>query len=99
MKNKILLNIFFLLPFLLTVFSSYAQEKEKDVDFCWNLYFFWFDREGNMRPECKSQFEELTEFMKEFPDSMFVVSCHTDCRDQRIGGVGIATRIFPKIHE
>jgi len=53
-----------------------AQEKEKEVDFCWDLYFLEFDL-SDMKPEYKSQYEELVEFMNEFPDLDFVVKGNT----------------------
>ncbi|HOU68455.1 MAG TPA: hypothetical protein PKW49_07765 [Paludibacteraceae bacterium] len=46
------------------------------MDFCWDLYFLEFDL-SDMKPEYKSQYEELVEFMNEFPDLDFVVKGNT----------------------
>ncbi|HOI26730.1 MAG TPA: OmpA family protein [Paludibacteraceae bacterium] len=74
--KKIFINIIILLSFL-TSTPLCAQEKEKEVVFCWDLYFFNFlDYTDN--PECEAQIEELVAFMNEFPNLNFQVSGHTD---------------------
>ena len=46
--------------------------------FKWCLYFFNFN--SPMRPEYEAQFDELAEFIKSYPDSLFEISGHIDIR-------------------
>ncbi len=47
--------------------------------FKWCLYFFDFNS-SSIKPEHEAQFEELAEFIKSYPDSLFEISGHTDAR-------------------
>lgn len=58
----------------LTISSSTFAEGE----FKWSLYFFNFN--APMKPELEAQFEELAEFIKSYPDSVFEISGHVDER-------------------
>ncbi len=54
-------------------FPTFAEDGFK-----WCLYFFEFN--SPMRPEYEAQFDELAEFIKSYPDSLFEISGHTDIR-------------------
>jgi len=54
-------------------FPTFAEDEFK-----WCLYFFNFN--SPMRPEYEAQFDELAEFIKSYPDSLFEISGHTDAR-------------------
>ncbi len=54
-------------------FPTFAEDGFK-----WCLYFFEFN--SPMRPEYEEQLEELAEFIKSYPDSLFEISGHTDIR-------------------
>lgn len=62
------------LIFALTLaFTSYAEDEFK-----WCLYFWNFN--SPLKPENEAQFDELAEFIKSYPDSLFEISGHTDAR-------------------
>lgn len=54
-------------------FPTFAEDGFK-----WCLYFFNFN--SPMRPEYEAQLEELAEFIKSYPDSLFEISGHLDMR-------------------
>ena len=54
-------------------FPTFAEDGFK-----WCLYFFNFN--SPMRPEYEAQFDELAEFIKSYPDSLFEISGHLDER-------------------
>ena len=54
-------------------FPTFAEDGFK-----WCLYFFEFN--SPMRPEYEAQFDELAEFIKSYPDSLFEISGHLDMR-------------------
>ncbi|MBP5524052.1 MAG: OmpA family protein [Paludibacteraceae bacterium] len=55
-----------------------ALPTHAQVGFKWCLYFFDFN--SPMRPEYEAQFDELAEFIKSYPDSLFEISGHLDMR-------------------
>lgn len=55
-------------------FPTYAEGGFK-----WCLYFFDFNS-SSIKPEHEAQFEELAEFIKSYPDSLFEISGHLDER-------------------
>ena len=60
--------------FLMTLsLSIYAEDEFK-----WCLYCF--DFRAPMKPEYEAQIEELAEFIKSYPDSVFEISGHVDER-------------------
>lgn len=54
-------------------FPTFAEDGFK-----WCLYFFEFN--SPMRPEYEAQFDELAEFIKSYPDSLFKISGYLDMR-------------------
>ncbi len=54
-------------------FPTFAEDGFK-----WCLYFFNFN--SPMRPEYEAQLEELAEFIKSHPDSLFKISGYLDMR-------------------
>ena len=58
---------------LALAFPTFAEDGFK-----WCLYFFNFN--SPMRPEYEAQFDELAEFIKSYPDSLFEISGHLDMR-------------------
>lgn len=57
---------------------SLALPTFAEDGFKWCLYFFEFN--SPMRPEYEAQFDELAEFIKSYPDSLFEISGHLDMR-------------------
>ena len=55
-----------------------ALPTHAEDGFKWCLYFFNFN--SPMRPEYEAQFDELAEFIKSYPDSLFEISGHLDMR-------------------
>lgn len=49
--------------------------------FKWCIYTFGYTESG-MKPYTEAQLQELSEFIKCYPDSMFEVSAHTDERQR-----------------
>ena len=63
----------------LSVQNISAQERQEmnSDSLVWENYFFDF---GGIRPEYEQQIEEMTEFINEYPDKLFLVVGHTDAR-------------------
>ena len=63
----------------LSVQNISAQERQEmnSDSLVWENYFFDF---GNIKPENEQQIEEMTEFINEYPDKLFLVVGHTDAR-------------------
>lgn len=63
----------------LSVQNISAQERQEmnSDSLVWENYFFDF---GGIRPEYELQIEEMTEFINEYPDKLFLVVGHTDAR-------------------
>lgn len=59
---------------LTLAFPTFAEEEFK-----WCLYFFDFNP-TSIKSEYEAQFDELAEFIKSYPDSVFEISVHTDVR-------------------
>ena len=63
----------------LSVQNISAQERQEmnSDSLVWENYFFDF---GGITPEYEQQIEEMTEFINEYPDKLFLVVGHTDAR-------------------
>ena len=63
----------------LSVQNISAQERQEmnSDSLVWENYFFDF---GGIRPEYEQQYEEMAEFIDEYPDKLYLVVGHTDAR-------------------